>query len=170
MFAQNETYLDASTHDSDGSAAELSQVRRDVHGLLHAAVHAADAAGDEDRDADKRCEVGSGCNGGGAVTLLCNNDSQVAARAFADFGAENGEFLQSRLVEADVDDTVQESDGGGGGTLRSHDLFDFDSGLKVIGVFHAVGDNSGLECNNGAVFLHSSGDFGGKDHGNLGLG
>lgn len=35
--------------------------------------------------------------------------------------------------------------------LLSYDWLDFDGRLEVVGMWHAVGDDSWLECNNGPV-------------------
>ena len=140
--------------------AQLFQVGGDIHGGLCAAMHAADAAGGEDLDARHVGDHHGGGHGGGAVSPLGDQHSQVPAGSLGHGLALLAQVLDLVLGQAGLQAAAQNGDGGGDCAVGTDDLLDLEGSLHVLGVGHPVGDDGGFQRHDGLALGQGLGNFG----------
>ena len=123
-------------------------------------MHAADAAGGEDLDASHVGDHHGGGHGGGAVSPLGDQHSQVPAGSLGHGLALLAQVLDLVLGQAGLQAAAQNGDGSGDCAVGTDDLLDLEGGLHVLGVGHPVGDDGGFQGYDGLALGHGLGNFG----------
>ena len=158
--AQIQNGLGAGADHHDGGVGQFFQVGGDVEGLLGTAMHAADAAGGEHLDTGHVGDDHGGGHGGGTVPALGHQNGQVTAAGLGDAGAGLAQVIDLSLGQAGLQAAADDGDGGGNGTIFADDLLHVQSGLHVLGIGHAVGDDGGFQSHHGAALVQSLLHFG----------
>ena len=140
--------------------AQLLQVGGDVHGGLRPPVDPSDAPGGEEFDPRHVGDHHGGGHGGGPVGPLGHQDGQVPAGGLGDLLPLLAQVLNLRRGEAGLQPPPQDGDGGGDSPVLADDLFHFQSGLHILGVGHAVGDDGGLQGHHRLAFRQGLGHGG----------
>ena len=123
-------------------------------------MHAADAAGGEHLDTGHVGDDHGGGHGGGTVPALGHQNGQVTAAGLGDAGAGLAQVIDLSLGQAGLQAAADDGDGGGNGTIFADDLLHVQSGLHVLGIGHAVGDDGGFQSHHGAALVQSLLHFG----------
>ena len=143
--AQVQDGFGAGAHHHDGGVGQLFQIGRDIHGGLGAAVYAADAPGGKDLDAGHVGDDHGSGDGGGAVLAAGHQHGQIPAAGLIDGVALLAQILDLLGGQTGLQTTAQNGDGGGHGAVLADDGFDLESGLHILRVGHAVGDDGGFQ-------------------------
>ena len=158
--AQVQNGLGTGADHHDGGVGQLLQIGGDVEGLLSAPVDAADAAGGEHLNTGHVSDDHGGGHGGGAVPALSHQNGQVTAAGLGDGRAGLTQIVDLGFGQTGLQTAADDGDGGGNGTAFADDLLYVQSGLHVLGIGHAVGDDGGFQSHHGAALVQSLLHFG----------
>ena len=118
-------------------------------------MNAADAAGGKDTDTGHVGDHHGGGNGGGAIAALSHQNGQVAAAGLGDGVAALAQIVDLLGGQTSLQAAADDGDGGGHGAVFADDLLHVQSGLHILGIGHAVGDDGALQSHHGTALCHS---------------
>ena len=158
--AQIQNGLGAGADYHDGGVSQLFQIGGDVEGLLSAAMDTANAAGGEHLNPSHVGDDHGGGDGGSAVLALGYQNGQVTAAGLGHSGAGLAQIVDLGLGQTGLQAAADDGDGGGHRAVLADDLLHVQSGLHVLGIGHAVGDDGGFQSHHGAALVQSLLHFG----------
>ena len=95
-----------------------------------------------------------------AVFAAGAQDSQIAAGGLGDGGALLAEVLDLLCGQTGLQTAADDGDGRGDGAVLADDALDLQGGLHILRIGHAVGDDGGLQSDDGLTGGNGLGDLG----------
>ena len=86
-------------------------------------------------------------------------NSQIAAGGLGDGGALLAEVLNLLCGQTGLQTAADDGDGRGDGAVLADDALDLQSGLHILRIGHAVGDDGGLQSDDGLTGGNGLGDL-----------